>query len=303
MESTGSGDGPLVPIERRELARDKAKQSREQRRKQQRRNRTVFRSLIAVVLVAAVAGVAFMLTSSAKPAPSGPRNMLSDGITIGEGLQAVPTRPLAAEQKPVPSEPIADDVIDIRVYVDYLCTHCAEFDEENNKQIAAWIQEGAASLEVHPLALLDSQSQGHQYSTRAANAAACVANYAPDSFFSFNSALLAAQPEDGQGSLDDEEILDVAKQVGAGGTPIADCIANQKFKSWVKAATVRALNGPIPNASIESVRVTPTILINGAKYNYAYPFDSKDLAQVMTQAIGSVYNKMSTQEPTPAPEQ
>lgn len=306
MESTDSPSGEntvddtAVVTERREVMRDKAKGLRDQYRRQHRRSRLLLQGGLAVVLLAAVATIALVLTNSVAPPADGPRNMLSDGIKIGEGFQAIGTAGLAPDSTPVPSEPNSEDVIELRVYVDYLCAHCSEFDAENAEQIGAWIEQGAATLELHPLALLDGQSQGTSYSTRAANAAACVADFAPHDFFEFNSALLAAQPKGGTGGLTDEELLAVIKKAGVEAySSIESCVTTLRYKNWVKAATVRALNGPIPHADIESVRATPTILVNGVKHTYVYPFEAKDLAQVVSQAAGSVFNRKSSVEPSP----
>ncbi|MET1044122.1 MAG: hypothetical protein ABWX59_08405, partial [Microbacteriaceae bacterium] len=81
---------------------------------------------------------------------------------------------------------------------------------------------------------------------------------------------------------------------------IEDCIEDRQFESWVKDATARALNGPIPNSDIESVKGTPTILVNGVKYEYSFPFDAQEFAQVVSQQVGSMFNKMATETPAPA---
>lgn len=302
MTDTGSGDKRLTSSERRELAREKAKELRLQQKKLDRRNRLLLQGGLALVAVAIIATVTLIIVNSVRPAAPGPRNMLSDGIKIGQGFEAVQTVGLAADEDPVPFSQNTDDVIDIRLYVDYLCPFCAEFEAENNDQIAAWIEQGAATLEVHPISLLDGQSAATQYSTRAANAAACVANYSPNSFFDVNAALFANQPEEGKPGLDDAELFDIIQGAGVSNeNAIQKCIDDGQFRSWVKDATARALNGPIPNSDIDSVRGTPTILVNGTKYTYSYPFDAQEFGQVVSQAVGSVYNKKSTETPAPAP--
>jgi protein-disulfide isomerase len=301
VTSTGPDDDRLTPSQR-EIARDKATQLRLQQKKHDRRNRWLLQGGFAVVAIAIIATVSLIIVNSARPAAPGPRNMLSDGIKIGQNFQAVSTAGLTEDEKPKPAADNPADVIDIRLYVDYLCPYCGDFAEENNDQIAAWLEEGAATLEIHPISLLDSQSAATQYSTRAANAAACVANYSPNSFFDVNSALFENQPADGEPGLTDEELIEVVTGAGVSDADrISQCIEDLQFESWVKDATARALNGPIPNSDIESVKGAPTILVNGVKYAYSYPFDKQEFAQVVSQAIGSVYNKMATETPTPEP--
>ncbi|MET1043295.1 MAG: thioredoxin domain-containing protein, partial [Microbacteriaceae bacterium] len=262
MTSTGSGDDRLNPSQR-DIAREKATQLRLQQKKNDRRNRWLLQGGLALVAVAIIATVTLIIVNSARPAAPGPRNMLSDGIKIGQNFEAVTTAGLKEDQTPQPAAENPADVIDIRVYVDYMCPYCGDFEAENNKQIAAWLAEGAATLEIHPISLLDGQSAATQYSTRAANAAACVANYSPDTFFNVNAALFDQQPEEGEPGLTDKQLVALVKGAGVGNAAkIEDCIEDRQFESWVKDATARALNGPIPNSDIESVKGTPTILVN-----------------------------------------
>jgi protein-disulfide isomerase len=302
VTENGPGDERLTTSQRREIAREKAKELRLAQKKLDRRNRWLLQGGLAIVAIAIIATVTLIIVNSVRPAAPGPRNMQSDGIKIGQDFKAVQTPGLTAGKDPVPSTQNPDDVIDIRLYVDYNCPFCGEFEAVNNEQIAAWISEGAATLEIHPISLLDGASAATQYSTRAANAAACVANYSPDSFFDVNAALFDKQPGEGKPGLDDAELFKVIRDAGVSNqSPIEKCINDLQFRPWVKDATARALNGPIPNSDIDSVRGTPTILVNGAKYTYSYPFDAQEFGQVVSKAVGSVFNKKSTETPTPAP--
>ncbi|WP_157157050.1 thioredoxin domain-containing protein [Diaminobutyricimonas sp. LJ205] len=302
MTDTGPGDDRLTTSERREVAREKAKELRLAQKKLDRRNRWLLQGGLAVVAVAIIATVTLIIVNSVRPAAPGPRNMLSDGIKIGQNFEAVQTVGLAADKSPVPSTKNTDDVIDIRLYIDYNCKFCAEFEAENNEQIAAWISEGAATVEIHPISLLDGESAATQYSTRAANAAACVANYSPNSFFDVNAALFAEQPGEGEPGLNDAALFDVIRGADvSNANAIEKCIHDQQFRPWVKDATARALNGPIPDSEVDKVRGAPTILVNGAKYNYSRPFEAQEFGQVVSQAAGSVFNKKSTETPAPVP--
>ena len=54
---------------------------------------------------------------------------------------------------------------------------------------------------------------GTQYSTRAANAFACVANYSPDSAFDYSATLFENQPEEATEGLTNKQLIDLAKKV------------------------------------------------------------------------------------------
>jgi protein-disulfide isomerase len=295
------GDYPgAEPDSARAAARERARELRELHRKQDRRRRLLLQGGIAsgiVVILAVIAAVIFLFPPAAT---SGPQNMLSDGIKIGEDLKAVHTPGQRPEQEPVPSEENAPEVVDIQLYVDYLCTNCGTFQQRNNEQLRSWVESGAATLEIHPLALLTTKSAGTQYSLRAASAAACVADLSPDHFYDFHVALLTDQPEEGTEALTDEEILQRAEDAGVTAMgQITRCVTESRYRSWVKEATVRALEGPIPNADIAAIDSPLTVLVNGQVFPYSGEFDPAELAQFVLQSAGDAFSSNPT--PTPGP--
>jgi protein-disulfide isomerase len=299
MTTGGPSDSRPSKNQRREAARQKAKQLREEQKKKDRRNRVLLQGGIVVAAVAIVAIVVFAITSSIRPEGPGPKNMASDGILIGAGMDAVTTPALQPDAEPVASKPdTSGTVADIRIYLDYLCPYCGDFESTNSEQIAKWVDSGAATVEIHPISLLTSKSAGTQYSLRAANAAACVANYAPNDFYAFNSAMFVDQPKEGTAGRTDDEIKAIVKKTVSTQVPkITDCIDNLAFKSWVLASTDRALTGPLPNSSIPAVKGTPTVLVNGKQYVGSLD-DPKEFASFVLQATGETY---STATPTPSP--
>ena len=299
MTIGGSGEGRPSKNQRRDAARIKATRLRVQQKKKDRRNRVFLQGGIAVASIAVVAIIALVIMNSIRPAGPGPANMASDGILIGEGMTAVTTSALQPNRKPVPSKPDSTGTVaDIRIYVDYLCPFCGQFEKANSSQIVTWVKSGAATVEIHPISILTSKSAGTQYSLRAANAAACVANYAPDDFYAFNTALFADQPKEGTAGLDDSEIKSLVKTAGVGtaSPKINTCIDDATFKAWVVGATDRALSGPLPNSSVKAITGTPTVLVNGKQYVGALD-DPKEFAAFVLQSAGETY---STSSPAPA---
>ncbi|MCS0498806.1 DsbA family protein [Protaetiibacter mangrovi] len=288
--------------EARAAAKERARELRTQHRKQERRRRVVLQlSVLGGALVVIAVVVVTLITMNQSPA-RGPLNMASDGIKIGTDLKAMRTTALAPSATPIPSETNAPDVIDIQLYVDYLCANCGAFETNNDDQLRKWVSTGAATLEIHPIALLTTKSAGTQYSLRAANAAACVAEYSPDHFFDFHESLFVDQPEEGSEGLSDDELLDRATRAGVTNTSkIASCIEKKRFAAWVQAATVRALNGPIPNADIPAITTAPTIIVDGKQFQYTKDFDPNELAQFVTGAAGAQYTATPTPTPTPTP--
>lgn len=288
--------------QRRDEAREKAKLIREQQRKQEKKTRMIVQAIVILFSITLVGIVALILINSIRPVGPGPLNMRSDGILIGEGFIATQTGATKAGQEPLPTvrDP-ESDVIAIDMYVDYFCTICGAFEEANSDQIRTWVETGVVTVEIHPLAILDRVSQGTKYSTRSANAAACVANYSPDSYFSYHTLLFNNRPDENTAGLGDERLIELASLAGADKVPlITECITEQKFKAWVADAKDRALTGPIANADIDAVEGTPTIIVNGVKYTGAAN-DAVAFSKFVLQAAGTAFNEDAAPDPSPSP--
>jgi protein-disulfide isomerase len=298
-----AGDDRQSKNQRREAAREKSKVLRDQQRKKEKRSRFVLQGGVIIASLAILAVVTLVIVNSVKAPSPGPRNMLSDGILIGEGFVATPTAALKAGETPVPNVIDADsDVIHIQMFVDYFCPICGQFEKTNGDQLATWVESGAASLEIFPMAILDRSSLGSKYATRAANAAACVADNSPDQYYAFNTILFDNQPEEGTTGLTDAQLVSLTQEANVqNADAIETCITGQEFKNWVADARTRAQNGPIPNSNIEGgIEGTPTVIVNGKKYTGALN-DDKAFASFVLQAENSSFNETSTSTPTPTP--
>ncbi|MCJ0701953.1 DsbA family protein [Frigoribacterium faeni] len=304
MTDNTPDDKILTKNQRRAAARQKAQLARKKQKRRQKTGRLLLQGGIALALVAVVVIVVVVITNSIKPAGPGPANMASDGIRIGQDFVAETTPALAADDEPVPSETTAaSDTVDIVVYLDYLCPICGQFEEANNDYIAGLVDSGAATVEYHPVAILTNSSVGTRYSNRAANAAACVANYSPNSFFDFNTALFDQQPEEGTRGLDDATLSDIATGIEGVVDParITTCIDDEEFASWVTNATERAVDGPIPNSTVDALPGTPLVLVNGQQYEASTPFTNEEFRNFVVTAAGNSYADSSTATPTPTP--
>lgn len=286
--------------DRREVARETARIQREEQKKRETRNRWFLRGGIGLALVAVAAIVAVLIVGSVKPPSPGPLNMASDGILMqGDGttISAVPTAATAVDADPVPTD-VSEltSTVNIAVYLDYLCPYCGEFETANGAQLASWLTAGNITLETHPVSILDQASSGSKYSTRSANAAACVANYQPDSFLDVNSALFANQPAEGTAGLSNAELVSLVEEAGVTDEGVATCITDQEFGDWVGDATARALDDPLPNTDIGALTGTPTVLVQGVKYEGALGDAAAFEAFVMEQAAATTDTGTDTGE-------
>lgn len=288
--SGNSAKSGLTKRERQERARAEARERREAERRRRKRNRLLGQGGAILGVLAVVALVCWNVWSQQEVASAGPANMLSDGIVLagdGSAVTVQTTAALAPEASPQPTDesgPRAAGVATIDVYADYLCPYCSEFEKANAEQLQTWLKQGTITLEFHPVAILDASSAGSAYSSRAANAAACVADEDPDRFLAVNAALFAKQPAEGTTGLDDDALRSLVVDAGVTKDAVPACITSGEFRPWVAAATQRATSGPLPNSSLPKLASTPTVLVNGQQYTGA-PGDASAFAQFVSSTL------------------
>lgn len=258
--------------DKRDAARELARVTREKQKRQDRMRRWLIPTGVTVVVLAIVAIVVLVVTSSAPPPQSaaGPKNMVSDGILFtgaGGKMVATPTGAVQASSTPTANDQPSDGLAHIVTYVDFSCPACQAFEATNADTVKSMVEQGVATLEVHPIAILDSHfTQGSLYSTRANNVAACVANFAPDNFYDVMQAMYTGQGTEGTAGLSNGQMVSIVHNAGLKNGDVDKCISGVTFKPWVTAATTRALSGPLPNTSVAAVSGTPTVLVNGKQY-------------------------------------
>jgi protein-disulfide isomerase len=275
---------------RREHAREVARQEREAAKRKQKRNRLFIQGGIIVAVIAAVAIVTLVIVNSTTTRADNPKNMASNGILFtGDGTTVTPVTTKAPK---VGADPVAtdttklDSVVNIVTYIDYACPICQSFETTNAEQINSWVASGDASLEIHPISILDRVSLGTKYSSRAANAAACVANYDPDNYMAVNDALFAQQPEENTSGLDTAALKTLVADAGADSDEVASCISSKTFGDWVTSATDLVTDGNLASDTVTEFVGTPTVLVNGQLYQGAVDDADAFASFVSTVAAG-----------------
>lgn len=177
----------------------------------------------------------------------------------------------------------------VSLYEDFLCPHCRDFEQKFGPTINQLIDSGAIAAEYNMVAILDSPSNGN-YSSRAGNAAYCVADESTEAFRRFHAALYAQQPGETGGSFpDDARLIEVARQAGAGGT-VPDCINKGKYVSMVQGL-----------ASAAGIQSTPTVKINGQEFDISTK-TPEDLVNEVKSIVGDVPGMMTRPAaPNPTP--
>lgn len=300
----------MTKNERREAARAQAKAAREAQLKKEKRSRLILQGSIVLGALAVIAVVAIIVTQIVKPAGPGPENMASGGVVFeGENFD-VRTTPSVADGEQLVAQSVDRETVplDIVVYVDYLCPHCGQFEQGAGPMFEQWVGSGQATLQVYPVTFQDNLSKGTRYSTRAANALACVVEQQPEAAWDFHSSLLApdVQPAQNTTGLTNDRLTELAEEAGADmSTSLRQCIANVPFADFFAKTNRLAFGGPLlglePGALFgdstdpeedQHINGTPAVMVNGQQA----PTDPTELEQYMLKLFAELSGEEGADE-------
>lgn len=285
-----------IPLASRESTRDKARVLRESQRRRERRTRVMLGGSIAAAIVAVIAVVAVAILAAIPVDQGAPAHTRADGIPI----PAPAPTPAPTISSSVGAATVAGQSVAISVYTDYLCDECGTFGRTNAAQLRTLLDTGAATLDIHPLALLTGKSQGTQYAQRAANAMACVVDADPSVALAFNDLLFARQPAEGSTGLSDAQLVDAARDAGVRSPArVGDCVRDRRFAAWVRDATGRAVDGPLA-ATDAAGGTPPLVLVDGTRYTGPLD-DAQAFTAFLLQAAGAQYQEESTPSASSTP--
>jgi protein-disulfide isomerase len=233
--------------------------------------------LTAVVIIFAVALVGYIVLSNEKKPVSGE------------------TKSVRVESSDViKKEGSSDPKVVLSLYEDFLCPHCGVFEQQFGPTVRKLISTGAVAADYYMVSILDRQGNG--YSSRAANAAYCVADENKDAFQRFHDALFLQQPGEGAAVYpDNARLIEVARQAGVGGD-VADCINKGRYVEMSQGL-----------AAATGIQSTPTVKINGQEYKPTTPdalvTEIKKIAGNVPGLDGAVPPEQPApaQAPAPAP--
>ncbi|TDW73443.1 protein-disulfide isomerase [Curtobacterium sp. PhB25] len=265
--------------ERRQHAREVSRQRADAEKRRKRRNKWFLQGGIGLGIIA-IAAIITLVVVNVNNAPAvsaaGPKNMATGAIQFtGEGGEVTPVTTKAVTAKGTPSAvPTSntDGAVAVTEYVDWACPVCKQFEAAYADQILDKVKSGDATLAIQPVSILDRSYQSSRYASRAANAAMCVANYAPDKFLDVQTQFFDNQPTEGTSGLTNAAIAKLVKAGGATGSNVSECLSTEQFKGWVTKSTKlvtadEALQGTQGFG-------TPTVVVNGKRLD--------DLSTVIT---------------------
>ena len=225
----------------------------QQKAADRRRKVTIWTSVgvVAVLLIAGLIGWGVLANQdSDTSASSTPSVAVDDGTAFAVG-----------------SGPVTVDI-----YEDFMCPICHEFEQQTGPAIAQMVTDKKVTVRYHPVSILDRASNGTQYSTRSAGAAAAAA--VDGKFIEYHNVLFANQPEENSDGLDDAKLIELGKSVGLGDS-FAKAVTDKTYDSWVTKVT--------ESFSSRGYNGTPTIVVNGKKVEG--PNQTLPTTEVFTQAV------------------
>ena len=274
---------PLGKKDRREAARETARLEREAEKKRERRNKIFLQGGIGVAVIAIVAVIVLVITGmnnapTATASKVSPKNMASDGILFtGDGSAVTATTTAAVSVDKVPAvtatkAPTDSGVAHIVTYIDWACPACKSFEAAYTSGIISLVKSGKATLDVHPISILDGNYPGSRYASRAANVAACVANFEPEKFLDVQTAFYENQPAEGSSGLTNTAMKTLVKNAGAENASVTKCIDKETYSTWVTKETARTTSNAALVDQTSGRFATPTAFVNGKRWNNSEDF-------------------------------
>lgn len=276
--------------ERTAAAREKARQMREEQQKREKRNSLLVKGGVVVavlVIIGVIAGIVItnqrgqIADAGAAPAHGnefGGYTITQDGLAETEATQVdvgnIPEPASTEGATIVPAGAAAapeGEPANIVMYVDMGCPVCKDFEGQYGEYLNELAASGEATVEYRVATFLDRVSTTN-YSSRAANAVACVADSNAEVFNEYVTQLFVQQPTEGGAGLDNATLTSIAEEAGA--TDVASCIDDGEFRPWAKFV----------NQTFTDYQVggTPAVFVDGQKWPNSGDF--QEFAQGIIEA-------------------
>lgn len=194
----------------------------------------------AVVVVAlAIAGIVAVVNNNSNKAADAAARDLGAGVVSMDGS-------ITWGDEAAPAT--------VEYWGDFLCPACRAFGDEASATIEDAVNDGQARYVFYPVAILNNGTNPTGYSGRAASAMFCAAEE-PEGY-KFMKALFDGQPPQGGPGLSDEELAELAADVGL----------NESWNQCYEAGEYADM--PLENTQQfdqNGFQGTPTVLVNGSE--------------------------------------
>src|SRR5699024_3126308 len=163
----------------------------------------------------------------------------------------------------------------IDLFEDFLCPHCASFEETFGGPINEAINDGQLAVNYR---ILDFLNDDTEQSTRSAAAMMCLADGGDAEVFSKAHAdILSPEVQSKRGSVDNKKLADYAKSAGASDKTVT-CIEDGMFVDDAESAAEASAEYQVAAVGEGG---TPMVLFEGQKIDYG---NANWLSQVLATA-------------------
>lgn len=146
------------------------------------------------------------------------------------------------------------------VTLDAQCTLCRTMESVSGPALTALVDRNAIAVDYNVIAIRD-RSSTTGYSSRAANASACVAEADRGRWPAWRRALLDRVPAENSPGLSDQELIDLAAQADIPVTPaLTECVTTGRYNAYVANQTRKAIADKVTHAP--TVRIGATEVTN-----------------------------------------
>ncbi len=147
--------------------------------------------------------------------------------------------------------------VTIEEYADFQCPYCAQEDQVLQQIAPKYIDTGKARLVYNNMVLIGPESQP------AAEAAECAGDQ--NKFWTYGNYLFTHQQGENTGAFSTDNLKKIAALLGLNTSAFNSCLDSGKYTALVKQQTAQGQQ--------RGVTGTPTLFINGKKYEGALPAD------------------------------
>lgn len=276
-------DNKTTKQQRRAAAREKARKLREAEKRAERRRRIAKWGVAIALPVIAIALIVVLVLSQNKTAtigaaPAGATEqggiVLTDTETFADGpLTAVDVDTVDDPDPEATAAPPGADAAGegepatVVVYADPNCVHCAEFENNYGSLLQTALDNGEITLEYRVVNYLDHLSSS-RYSTRASEAAACVAQENPSAYLPFLGSVFSAYGDE----PDNEQLTSMAADAGA---DIGSCLDERDYRAFVDYTSAQGLAAGVTG--------TPSVWVQGE----SWADSGQDFPTFLSEAIAS----------------
>ncbi|MFZ2512331.1 MAG: thioredoxin domain-containing protein [Gordonia sp. (in: high G+C Gram-positive bacteria)] len=238
------------------------------------RRRSILLTIAAVVVLAVIAAIVIIMTTK-----DGQTTETGSDADLSKNGTEVPTvvtdgaiRITAAAQGTTPS-------VVITVTEDFQCPACHQFEQLMGPTLAGFHSNPAVAIDYVSINMLDRASTT-AYSSRAANAAMCVAEKTGSGnefgkWLEYHNLLFANQPPEGGSGLNNSVLIQLAKDAGVEG--IDDCVTEISYRNWINENSQKIM-------ALPDFKGTPSLRINGELVEITTANDLQDKVNAAVEA-------------------